>query len=192
MGHQRTLSSFLALCLLPAGAVAAQIEFITQRHILSEPLIAPIAAIDFFAQVDLSTISGTGDEFAVITLASIRYLERADVDSEFFIAAAGNLNTPADPYAEVPLNLRARFMDGVFTNEVSVISNPASGGLDLIGVGPGNSGGLFTTRPGGVIHGFSVLNLNRYALSSSTITPSPSTAALLGLACLSRRRRAAA
>lgn len=182
----------VALFAISAGTATAQIESIAQRFILNEPLIEPLAAVDFFAQVDLSTITGVGSESAVITASSIRLLQRTDTSSPFFIIAAGELDTPANPYAEEPLNLRADFLNGVFTDAVRIIDDPNKTSLNLLNVTNSNGfAGFFNVDGFDVIYGPTILSLQSYQRVSSTITPAPMTACMLtvgGLAATRRRR----
>ena len=183
----------VALLMGLTGVASAQIESISQRFVLNEPLIAPLAGIDFFAQVDLSTITGVGFESAVVTVASIRILDRTDVFSPFVIINAGELDTPSDPYADEPLNLRADFLDGVFTDTVRLIDDPNTTTTDLVHV-MNSSGfaGFFTIDGFDAIYGPNILSLQSYRRESSTITPTPATAALLTFGGVfgCRRRRA--
>ncbi|MEN1706470.1 MAG: hypothetical protein AAGJ54_13290 [Planctomycetota bacterium] len=187
----RTLA--VSLLAVFAGVASAQVESIAQRFILSEPLIAPIAAIDFFARVDLSTITGVGSESAVVTAASIRILSRADESSPFVITNAGELLLPADPFADAPLAMRAEFLDGEFVDAVRIIDDPATSVIDFLQVeNAAGFAGFFTVGGSDVIYGSDILNLLRYRLVSSSITPSPASAIILALgeAVGSRRRRA--
>ena len=183
----------LVVVTVSTGSSSAQLESIAQRFILNEPLIAPLAAVDFFAQVDVSTITGIGSESAVITVSSIRLLQRADELSPFVIVNAGELDTPSDPYSDEPLNLRADFLDGVFTDDVWVIDDPNTGTLDLLEVTNSNGfAGFFTVGGFDVIYGPTILSLQSYRRVSSAITPAPSTAAIftLGGVFACRRRSA--
>ncbi|MEM9373235.1 MAG: hypothetical protein AAGA55_06290 [Planctomycetota bacterium] len=172
-----------------SGTASADIEQITQRFILNQPLLAPNAAIDFFAQVDLGTISGIGEESAVITAASIRILERADESSPFFIIGAGDLLTPVNPYAEVPFNLRADFTDGVFEDVVRIIDDPDSTGVNYLLVDGG--AGLLNIGGADMLFGFDIFSVLSYRLESSAITPAPASGGLLlaGGIVMARRRR---
>ena len=185
--------TFAASILVAASTctASAQIEIITQRFVLSQPF-APLAAVDFFAQVDLSTISGVGSESAVITASSIRLLQRVDESSPFVIYGAGELDTPGDPYADEPLNLRAEFLDGVFADAVRIIDDPNSTGRNLLQVTNSTGfAGFFSVDGFDATYGPTILDLLSYGRESSTITPTPATAIVFGLggvfAC--RRRR---
>lgn len=189
------MARLVAISLFAAvpGMASAQIESIAQRFILSEPLLAPLAAVDFFAQVDLSTITGSGEESAVITAASFRLLQRADESSPFVITAAAELPLPSDPFVDAPLAMRADFLDGVFLDDVRVIGDPGNTGLDLISA-QNSSGfaGFFTVNGFDLIYGPTILSLQDYRRTESTITPAPASGVMLVLAGAlgSRRRRA--
>ncbi|MEN1705635.1 MAG: hypothetical protein AAGJ54_09015 [Planctomycetota bacterium] len=175
-----------------ASTASAQVESIRQRFILSEPLLAPLAAVDLFARVDLSSITGSGSESAVVTAASFRLLTRADESSPFVITAAAELLLPPDPFADSPLAMRADFLDGVFIDDLRVLDNPASGALNLISSDNGTGfAGFLTVNFGDLIYGPTILDLRRYRRTESSITPAPASAVMLvlGGALGTRRRR---
>lgn len=186
--NARTAVALSAAITAPASA---EIETITQRFILTQALVAPNAAIDFFAAVDLSTITGVGVESAVITAASVRLLQRDDPSSPFSIVNAGEIELPLDPYADAPLALRAEFVDGVFTDMVMIIDDPDNSGVNYLSA-VNNSGflGFFNIGGADVFSGPTILDIQRYVLESSSITPTPGTAgAVIAAGLFAARRR---
>ncbi|MEM1329909.1 MAG: hypothetical protein AAGG07_05040 [Planctomycetota bacterium] len=175
-----------------AGTASAQVESIRQRFILVEPLIAPLAAVDLFALVDLSSITGSGSESAVVTAASFRLLSRADETSPFVITAAADLLLPPNPYVDSPMAMRADFLDGAFLDDLRVLNDPGNSGFNLImAENAAGFAGLLTVDGFDLIYGPTILDLQRYRLTESSITPAPASVAIfvLGGALGARRRR---
>ena len=181
----------LGLAVLGTATASAQVVQIQQRFILSEPLIAPISAVDLFANVDLSTITGVGSETAVITGASVRIFNRPDTSSSFQLIDAGDLILPSDPFADVPLNMRAEFVDGVFTDAVRIVPDPLITNINFLSIRENNSGGFLFVDASDVIYGPTIISTRRYTLESSLITPTPGTSGVLAFGgwVASRRRR---
>lgn len=184
------LAAMASVLFAGAGDAIGQVEQIKQRFVLSEPLIAPIAAADLFANVDLSTITGVGIESAVVTGASVRIFNRPDTSSPFQLIDAGDLILQSDPFADSPLNMRAEFLDGVFRDIVRIIPDPNNTNIDFLSIRENNAGGFFFVNAGQVIYGPSIISTQRYSLESSSITPTPGTAMIFALGGLlvSRRR----
>ncbi|MEM9064194.1 MAG: PEP-CTERM sorting domain-containing protein [Planctomycetota bacterium] len=190
----------IASCAPVAAAdVLAVTQYFRLQNLTGEAGDEFSSFISFDAAVDTSTITGVGAEQAVVT-AHFANLWSQTPDTIIRPDAIGQVGgrgslpgfDNSDPYLDTPGNIRAEFLDGVFTG-FFVIDNPATTGGDYLHLFEPTTGfgGLFTIGATTVFYGADILNISRYDLHSTVIIPAPSTALALfaAVGALGTRRR---
>ncbi|MEM1331408.1 MAG: hypothetical protein AAGG07_12705 [Planctomycetota bacterium] len=183
----KQLLASLCVCTVAGTAAGAMLEI--QQVYRIDPFNPDFnQSVQFSAVVDTASLTGQGVELLPIVANFVN----VTLENPFRVAF-GRVPTNVSPYEDLPGNLRAEFINGVFSDNIIQIDNPATTATDwqILRDDDGNSGGVFFIGPEFAFWGVDVLSTSRHRIESSTITPTPGSTLLLATAGLfaARRRR---
>lgn len=163
----RAYAAALAVLAFGGGAFG-QVVAIEQLYRIFPQNPGDDRSLRFFAAVDVTGLSGSGTEQAPIFR---NFVSVIDLNG----STAGGRATPnVNVYLDLPRNLRAEFVDGVFSGNVSQIDDPGTTAAEYIVLrqDDGIFAGVFLIGPEFASWGPDVLSPRMYRIESSTSMPS--------------------